>query len=408
MNSPAALTEKGRAQADPLFVDQLTRSISTVSSWMKQRQYSGYDPFDLLNSPLFAARWPRRVPFSVAIRLFGSRLAGTTLRQLLRVQPGVNTKALGLALAGYCDLAQCSRLSNQEPFFLKSRLREMRSPGEQYFCWGYNFDSVALRSTTLAAGKPNIIATLFCANALLDMAEVFGDGEAEAMGQSVGKFIDHRLNRYIACEGEICFSYSPEDRTHVYNTSALTGAFLARLAHRTTNSEYFDLSTAAIRYILSTQRADGSWFYGDRRRQRWIDSFHTGYILTALDAYRTFTGDPFVSNAISSGYGYFKRHFLRNDGAVAYYHNSLYPIDIHACAQAIITLCDLRGEDAGALPLAVNVAQWTLAKMQHSDGHFAYQRHRLWTNNTGYMRWGQAWMFRAMTYLLKGLSRPAT
>lgn len=404
MNSTAALTHTDLGAPDRLFVDQLRRSITATSRWMKQHLYSGYDPFDLLNSPFFSGQWARRLPFSVAIRLLGSRLAGTRLRRLLRVQPGVNTKALGLALAGYCDLTLCSHVSDKELLCLKSLLRELRSPDEQYCCWGYNFDSVALRSTTLPAHKPNIIATLFCANALLDMADVCSDGEAEAMGRSVGDFIQHRLNRYAAREGELCFSYSPSDRTHVYNTSALTGAFLARLAHRTGNAGYLTLSTCAMRYIVSEQRTDGSWFYGDRRRQQWIDSFHTGYVLSALVAYRQFTGHTFVSQAISSGYQYFKQRFLRTDGSVAYYHDSLYPIDIHACAQAIITLCDLRGEDEDALPRAISTARWTLANMQSRDGEFTYQRHRLWTNRTPYMRWGQCWMFRAMTRLFKELS----
>ena len=38
--------------------------------------------------------------------------------------------------------------------------------------------------------------------------------------------------------------------------------------------------------------------------------------------------------------------------------------------------------------------------MAAADGSFYYQRHRLWTNRTPYMRWGQAWMLRALAKLL--------
>jgi hypothetical protein len=42
---------------------------------------------------------------------------------------------------------------------------------------------------------------------------------------------------------------------------------------------------------------------------------------------------------------------------------------------------------------------WTIKNMAAPDGSFYYQRHRLWTNRASYMRWGQAWMFRALTRL---------
>jgi hypothetical protein len=404
MSQPAALPQLRFRAADPQMVARLATAISAVGTWMKQRDYAGYDPFDLLNSPFFSGAWARRFPFSLAIRMIGSRYGGIRLRRLLRVREGINAKALGLVLAGYCDSAGSDPSAAQEVRYIKACLRALRSPDERAYCWGYNFDSVALRSTTLLADKPNIITTLFCANALLDMADTFGDKEADFMGCSAGEFIARRLNRYTTPEGNICFSYSPADHTQVYNTSALTAAFLARVAKRSGNAEYLDLAKRAIGYIVAEQQPDGSWFYGSRRRQRWIDSFHTAYVLSALHEYRELTGDKSVSKALTSGYQFFKQHFLQADGAVAYYHNNLYPIDIHALAQAIITLCDMSDEDAQALPLAANVARWTLDNMQYSAGEFAYQRHRRWTNRTPYMRWGQAWMFRAMTRLHRELS----
>jgi hypothetical protein len=41
-----------------------------------------------------------------------------------------------------------------------------------------------------------------------------------------------------------------------------------------------------------------------------------------------------------------------------------------------------------------------MKNMRSPDGSFFYQRHRLATNRTPYMRWGQAWMFRALARLL--------
>jgi hypothetical protein len=41
-----------------------------------------------------------------------------------------------------------------------------------------------------------------------------------------------------------------------------------------------------------------------------------------------------------------------------------------------------------------------MKNMAAADGSFYYQRHRLWTNRVPYMRWGQAWMLRALAKLL--------
>jgi hypothetical protein len=37
--------------------------------------------------------------------------------------------------------------------------------------------------------------------------------------------------------------------------------------------------------------------------------------------------------------------------------------------------------------------------MSSPEGYFYYQTHRWWQDRTAYMRWGQAWMFRALTRL---------
>ena len=37
-----------------------------------------------------------------------------------------------------------------------------------------------------------------------------------------------------------------------------------------------------LEYLLRTQRADGSWWYGEDSKYHWIDNFHTGYNLGAL------------------------------------------------------------------------------------------------------------------------------
>jgi hypothetical protein len=131
-----------------------------------------------------------------------------------------------------------------------------------------------------------------------------------------------------------------------------------------------------------------------------VDGFHTGYNLCALSAYRRCTGDGSFDHAIARGYEFYKSECFSSDGVPKYFENQMYPIDIHACAQAALTFCEFAESDPDAMNRAVQVALWTIRNMRSPEGWFYYQRHRTWTNRTPYMRWAQAWMFRAMARVL--------
>lgn len=370
-----------------------------LQSWMKSRNYCGYEPYDLLNSPYLSGRWTKRRPFNILLIQLGKRFAGAKVRKLLRMPPSVNPKALGLAISGYCDLARCGEDWGKEAKSLKAELVRLRSPNEKHFCWGYDWDFYSLRGPLMPAFSPNSIATYFCASALLDLAETFDDADAQSMAESAGKFFVERLNRSVDLKDQLCFSYTPSNRTMIYNSSALVSCFLARLAHKTGNQEYFELAQRSMNYLAAVQHPDGSWSYGSKRRQSWIDHFHTGYNLWALHEYMHFSGDNSFERVLTKGYEFYKRNFFVPCGAPKYFHNSLYPIDIHSCSQAILTFCAFAGRDPTAANRALQMALWTIHNMRGVEGAFYYQRHRVWANRTPYMRWGQAWMFRALAHL---------
>jgi hypothetical protein len=375
----------------------INAAVVAVQSWIEKRDYAGHEPYDILNSPLFGTWVFGLRPLSWSLLRIGRR-GGMPLRRVLRVPTSKNPKALGLMLAGYCDRLRLGEDCWPQMNYLKSELQRLRSTREEHFSWGYDWNFVALRGTVLPAFQPNAIATIFCGNALLDMAQTGGSGARE-MAESAGRFIVARLNRSVDTASELCFSYTPWDRTRIYNSSALAGAFLTRLGVHGHNSEYVEIAKRCMRYLCREQRPDGSWFYGAGRLQRWIDSFHTAYNLEAILAYRQLTGDRSMDNAIERGYEFYVQHFFDRLGAPKYFHDRLYPIDIHCCSQSILTLCSFVTEDAKAQDRALRMADWTLTNMTSSEGCFYYQKHRLWQDRTPYMRWGQAWMFRALARL---------
>ena len=390
--TPAALM----ASAADEISSAVDSPLFALQNWVEQRDYAGHEPFDILSSPLLQCRWARWWPFAILFIQFGKRFAGLGLRRWLRVPESKNPKAVGLFLSAYCDLARCGYDTQNPVAYLKSELKRLRSPNEPEYCWGYDWDHVS-RGGRMPAFSPNCIATCFCAHALLDMAEVFGDAEARDMAQSAGRFLITRLNRSVDTPEYLCLSYTPRDRMKVYNASVHAGALLARLAPR--DPEYSQVARRTMNYLVAGQQPNGAWYYGATLIHRWIDGFHTAYNLGALLSYRCSTRDTTFDDAIRLGYEYYVSNFFRADGAPKYFHNSGYPIDIHSCSQAILTFCDFAEQDEHARERALNVTRWTLEHMRGADGTFFFQAHRFWTNRTPYMRWGQAWMLHALARL---------
>jgi uncharacterized protein YyaL (SSP411 family) len=384
----------------------LTKVLEALRTWIETKQFAGYEPFDLLNSPYLSGAWARKALPAILFMQAGKRFAGLRLRQALKIPPSRNPKALGLCLSAYCDLAQAGYDVSTEAVWLKNELIRLRSPNEAEYCWGYDWDYVSLRGSRLPAFAPNCIASCFCGTAMMEMHKVFADAEAMEIGESVARFLATRLNRSFESQDELCFSYTPADKTQIYNSSALAAVCLARVGSLRENQEYLSLAHKAMVFLQRGQLENGGWCYGRLRRQRWIDSFHTSYNVCALLDYERVTGEHTFKDAMLLGHRYYKATFFTEDGAPKYFHDRTFPIDIHACAQAILHFIAFSSIDPHALELASKTFQWTMRNMAAPDGAFYYQRHRHWTNRAVYMRWGQAWMLRALAKLLSAGALP--
>jgi len=384
----------------------LTQRVEALRRWIETRQFAGYEPFDLLNSPYLSGAWARKALPAILLIQAGKRFAGLRLRQSLKIPPSRNPKALGLCLSAYCDLAQAGYDVSTEAAWLKNELIRLRSPREAEYCWGYDWDYVSLRGTRLPAFAPNCIASYFCGTAMMEMHKVFADSEALEIAESVARFLATRLHRSFESPDELCFSYTPGDKTQIYNSSALAAVFLARIGSLREDQEYLGLAHKAMVFLERGQLETGGWYYGRLRRQHWIDGFHTSYNVCALLDYQRITGDHAFKDAMLLGHRYYKATFFTGDGAPKYFHNRTFPIDIHACAQAILHFITFSSIDPQAPELARRTFRWTMRNMAAPEGAFYYQRHRLWTNRALYMRWGQAWMLHALAKLLLASAPP--
>ena len=83
-----------------------------------------------------------------------------------------------------------------------------------------------------------------------------------------------------------------------------------------------------------------------------------------------------------------------------YYHNKTYPIDIHCPAQLLVTMSRLKKINDYS-ELAEKVTIWTIENMQNKKGYFYYQLKKGISSKIPYMRWSNAYMFYAISHLIK-------
>jgi hypothetical protein len=413
-----------------MIQDELHGAHQDLWQWCRARDFAGYDPYDALNSRLFQGTPLKN---SRIARLGWTQLfkrSPLNLRRLALVPAERNPK--GTALFALAALADYRRLRTVEAETdaraLLDDLLAARLTGKSgAACWGYNFDWQS-RSFFVPRGTPTVVPTAFAARAFIEAARAFGDGSYLQAARSASDFILNDLNR--SEEGAVCFSYSPLDRTRVFNASLLAGEVLTSVGALTGENDLVDWGMRAARYVVRRQSDDGSWAYGVDGYQSWADNFHTAFVLTSLSRIiesvasavdasiepklTAETGEKqrlhreFVSEAESAlrrGYDFWRERFFLSNGWSKYFPDRLYPADAHSAGAALVALAELQSLDAGADELAETIARWAIENLRDPRGFFYYQRRRFYTVRTPYMRWSEAWMMYGLARLIECQNR---
>lgn len=382
--------------------DKIFASLGKLKDYCEKEGFSGWDPFDGLNSRVFKnLPYISKSEFPRLAWIQAFKKNPVNLRKLFLIEKGYNPKGIGLFLNGYCNLY---RIDPQQDVLdkineLADRVLKMKTPGYSGNCWGYNFDWQS-RAFFQPAYTPTIVASTFIAYALMDAYEVSGNKEYLNQSLNVSEFVLKNLHRTMDSDGDFAFSYSPLDHTQVFNATLLGSRLLARTYHYSHNHELLEAAAKSIRFCMKHQKADGSWTYSNLPFHQWIDNFHTGYNLECLIEYQHYSRDNSFEQHINKGLEYYLNTFFTPAGVPKYYNNSVYPVDVHAPAQLIITLFRL-GMIDNHIGLVERVLNWTIDHMQSRQGFFYYQKNNLYTIKIPYMRWSQAWMFYALTtYML--------
>ncbi len=385
-------------------------AMEKLDEWIHNSGWSGYDPFDVLGTPAILrvlgirnlALRKIRLPIVALVRLFPK-----ASRLFLGVRMAVNAKAMALFARAYLNLYECFKKEEYLDRALKciSWLEKNFSEGYSAYCWGYPFDWQSL--VFFPKGTPSGVVSCIAGHAFLDVYDLLGRTKYLRISEDVCRFILNDLTRK-EYNNKLCFSYTPIDDFEVHNANLWCASLLARVAFHTKNDLLKQTAIKAVNFALGDQRDDGAWHYWDTKYadqkgigKNVIDNYHTGFIIECLMDCERYISHLNVEGPIQKGINFYVRNLFLEDSIPKWTPKKVYPIDIHSCAQAIITLTKYPKVGKQYLNTTRKVALWTTRNMQDEKGFFYYRVYRWGADKTPYIRWGQAWMMLALSRLCR-------
>lgn len=370
--------------------------IKDLDLSFRKNDFKGWDLYDALLSKFFSkgsildSRYPRYIWTQVNKRF------PLNLRSLMLVPKSHNPKGLALILRGYCELFR--HAGEQQYLDLAKKVAQYlllsRSKAKHY-CWGNNFPYQS-RGDYYEAYCPNGITTSFAINAIIELYNINQEPELLKVIESVKAYIVDEL-LLMNQGGMAVFKYYEQDDYITYNATAKITESLAKIYSVTGDENLPEIIRNSYRFILSKQNMDGSWYYDESKTGKWIDNFHTGYVLVALLNIKRILNLDFGEAEINKGLAYHKDNQYSEDYIPKYYTDSLFPIDTHCFAQSIITFTEF-----GELDTAAAITKQAIKLMYERDGkYFIYSIRKHYRVKTNLLRWCNAYMFYALSLYLR-------
>jgi hypothetical protein len=382
----------------------LNKVVLDSIDFVERADYVSFDPFDALTNPLLN----KVTSNSILLRRSSIQLNAKFHFNVrfLGMKKMVHTKTISDMLSVYSLLYQ--RTGNPESLkkakIMLEKLMAVRIETSKGIGWGLNFPYTT-RFTNAKVDTPNLYNIVNSTNALLDYWTVSHKDEILKEVSPILNFIETELGAIEIDKDNLCYQYYPHLNIHAYNVNALLAALFVRI-NCSLKKEIVPQSkiTRLLRFIKTHQNNDGSWYYTDESKGKWVDGFHTGFILESLASIQHTTQQYDLLDSLTKGFEYYKRFMFSSESVPMYYPGKLYPIESQNCAQAIQTIANCaRYLKLDEKEFLSHIIEKVLKYLYDEAGFFFYKKGKYLLNRNIYFRWSQTPMILALLYSINYL-----
>jgi hypothetical protein len=271
--------------------------------------------------------------------------------------------------------------------------------------WGYPFDWETIDGT-LPRETPLITTLPYVYEAFAAMYEIEPRGAWLEVMRSIA---EHALRDYREIEtgeGAASSTYTPlpHDRGLVVNASAYRAFLLTKAAYDLGERRFLDAAQPNLRFVLSSQNSDGSWYYAVDGRRHFIDHYHTCFVLKALVKIEALMGQGSCGRAVESGIHYYTAQLVDEQGLPKPFAKPprliVYRRELYDYAECVNLATLLAGRFPTLDALLPVVLEDLVARWRHADGSFRSRQLLLGWDRVPMHRWAQAQLFRSLTGIL--------
>ena len=372
-------------------MEKIKKSLFLLNNWFEKNGWRGYDPYDVWATKPFSLMQKNRYTNFAAEKL--ATFFPRAIRVALSVKPNLYPLVPFHLSHAYLNMYE---LTKNRIYFdnAKVSLSWLESNS-----WGEPFDWQS--KIFIPKGTPDAYNIVNICNLFLRAHKIFKKDKYIDIVKDSCDLLVTKLNRDVVSKTELCFSYTPLDNFHVHNVNLYVASLLYKLGTILNEKKYLALAKKSMNYTLNCQNDDGSWFYwGPPEKSQSTDNFHTAFVLGSLLDIYDLSKNKRVLNALEKGYSFYIHNLFVDKTIPKAEKMHLYPIDIHACAQSILLLCEIRELYPQSTKIANNVASWTIDNMQDPSGYFFYRKYSSGrVDKSAYVRWGDAPMLNALSKL---------
>lgn len=400
-------------------MDVINNYHQGLLNWLLTNGWSGWDPYDIYDSWL--GRWATKKE-NILQRGFnyllseGNELSPILLRRMLDIKPSTNPKAMGLFALSFLKLAEFGQPAKKSLYQESANqclgwLNNNKVTKYGGCGWGYPFNwqsRILIKKHTPTAVNSSIIGNAYWWNYV-----THGDEKALNTCKSICEFFLNGLNRSMPdSDGSFCFSYTPVDNFQVHNANLFVSEFLIRIGTETSNYQWVDIGLQALNFSLAEIRDDGTLNYWSNDQASGVqqDTYHSGFEIRALNAISRTLDSNHLTKKTKIYFNAWLEQYLPNDGALKLGGSEEKCVEVHRTAEAVLVLKDMLDSEIIDKEIFVQNITKVLPAItelwvqgETDSGYFTSKACRGYAkflkSEIPYIRWGQAWMFLALTEL---------